>query len=81
MESNFKSKTELNTTHFDIFNDKATKSKIYRHLIDINDTISEEDMRNIKVSFADLVTIPLKKNESNQSKIPLTPWDIMDADV
>jgi len=52
MEANYKiSKTEYEYKHFDIFNDKATKNKISRHLIDINDIISEEDIRNIKVSI------------------------------
>lgn len=35
----------------DIFNDKATRNKIDRHLLDINDVISEDDIRNIQVSF------------------------------
>lgn len=35
----------------DIFNDRATRNKIERHLLDINDVISEDDIRNIQVSF------------------------------
>ena len=35
----------------DIFNDQATRNKIYRHLCDINDVISEDDIRNVKVTI------------------------------
>ncbi len=34
-----------------IFLDKTTKSKIQRHLTDINDVITEEDIRNIDTSI------------------------------
>ncbi|MBS1732478.1 MAG: hypothetical protein JST02_04195 [Bacteroidetes bacterium] len=35
----------------DIFNDQETRNKIYRHLCDINDVISEDDIRKVKVSI------------------------------
>jgi hypothetical protein len=31
------------------YKDEATYNKIHRHLTDINDIISEEDIRNIKI--------------------------------
>ena len=34
-----------------LFFDKATKSKIQRHLTDINDHITEEDIRNIDTNI------------------------------
>ncbi len=45
----------------DIFNDKATRNKIDRHLLDINDVISEDDIRNIQVSF------PVHENNGSHS--------------
>lgn len=51
--------TELLFKPFDVFNDKETKNKIYRHLVDINDIISEDDIRNIKVAFPGSDTIPV----------------------
>ena len=33
------------------FYDEATKSKIDKHLTDINDTITEEDIRNINTNI------------------------------
>ena len=64
MESNLKmSEAGFTYTHHDIFNDNATKSKIYRHLIDINDTISEDDIRNI------IVAVPGSENIQVQSTL------------
>lgn len=31
------------------YRDEATREKIHRHLTDINDTITEDDIRNIKI--------------------------------
>ncbi len=73
METNLKV-TDLvsNSRKKDIFNDAATRSKISRHLTDINDTITEDDIRNIKVSIADtrfqyLVGNTNTSNNSNRS--------------
>ena len=41
-----------------LFFDKATKSKIQRHLTDINDRITEEDIRNIDTN----ITVNLLKS-------------------
>jgi hypothetical protein len=45
-----------------IIHDDATKNKIRRHLLDINDVISEEDIRSI------LVTFPGAENERKNSQ-------------
>ncbi len=34
------------------FRDEVTYNKIQRHLIDINDSITDEDIRNIKILVA-----------------------------
>jgi hypothetical protein len=49
--------------------DTVTYNKIQRHLIDINDTITEEDIRNIKlfVPLSDLSVADL--NESDREFI------------
>lgn len=41
----------LQYTISNIFTDRATKEKIHRHLNDINDVITEEDIRNIDTSI------------------------------
>ncbi|MEO6489907.1 MAG: hypothetical protein ABIO04_08225 [Ferruginibacter sp.] len=61
MNEQAKVKGETRFHTFNIFNDNATKDKIYRHLNDINDTITEEDIRNIKVSIPS-TEIPARTN-------------------
>jgi len=84
MESNLNvPKTESGYKPLDIFNDSVTKSKIYRHLIDINDTITEEDIRNIKVSFPEnnsQVVFNKKEEEMNRHR-SITPWDVLDVEA
>ncbi len=71
--------------------DEATKNKIDKHLSDIDDTISEEDIKNINTST--VVTVPtdnthdkteadeiLKKDNSDDDepeKEAPTPWEIL----
>ncbi len=38
----------------EIFLDVVTKRKIIKHISDINDTISEEDIKNVKTNFGNL---------------------------
>jgi hypothetical protein len=38
----------------EIFLDVVTKRKITKHISDINDTISEEDIKNVKTNFGNL---------------------------
>jgi len=78
MENNFKTRnTDFVYRPADVFNDKATKSKIYRHLNDINDVISEEDIRNIKVSIPGSDNILFTRDDKSERS--LTPWDVLDA--
>ena len=52
-----------------LFFDKATKSKIQRHLTDINDHITEDDIRNIDTNItANLVKSGNLSNDSKQGK-------------
>ena len=39
----------INWTSLKSYKDEVTYNKVRRHLIDINDTISEDDIRNIKI--------------------------------
>ncbi len=78
MERNLKtSEASFLHRHTDIFNDSNTKNKIYRHLNDINDVISEDDIRNIKVSLPGSENILFKTNSKVERS--LTPWGILDA--
>lgn len=43
--------SNLPPTLLDKFQDKKTKQKIDKHLSDINDTITEEDIRNINTDI------------------------------
>jgi hypothetical protein len=42
----------INWTTLKSYKDEVTYNKIRRHLVDINDTISEDDIRNIKLFVA-----------------------------
>jgi len=78
MESNLKSSANNSIYKpVDVFNDNVTKSKIYRHLNDINDVISEDDIRNIKVSIPGTEITPFKTD--TRSEKSLSPWDVLDA--
>mgnify|MGYP001170223707 FL=1 len=70
MENNFKiSKQVFNYRPADVFNDRETKNKIDRHLLDINDVISEDDIRNIKVSFPVYDNAPRYSNSNNEGSL------------
>ena len=47
MAQNKKQEPSANDDKRERFKDEVTKNKIDRHLIDINDSISEEDIKNI----------------------------------
>ena len=38
------------------FEDSITYEKIHRHLCDINDTITEEDIKNVRTDFTILIS-------------------------
>ena len=54
-----------------IIHDDATKNKIRRHLLDINDVISEEDIRSVLVTFpgTDNERKSLQATEESQFKV------------
>ena len=47
MENNDKTQNTFIKDHHKFFYDEVTKRKIERHLSDINDTISDEDIMNV----------------------------------
>jgi hypothetical protein len=62
----------LGKTSEEIFSDERTDQKIRQHFSDINDVITEEDIRNVKTDFHPVTPVtpgkekdPFKKNESN----------------
>jgi hypothetical protein len=67
------------------FSDEATKEKIKRHLTDIKDVITENDIANVKIPGKDDVgpSVEREKNpevedlESTRNK-PVTPWDTLE---
>jgi hypothetical protein len=64
-----KEKYQLFTAEYykqEIFLDVVTKRKITKHISDINDTISEEDIKNVKTNFGNISDV--YKNLSNTIK-------------
>ena len=66
------------------FSDEATKNKIKKHINDISDVITEEDIANAKVPGEE-ETLPAQPEEEKKDKKeipgegkPVTPWDIID---
>jgi len=68
------------------FSDEVTKGKIRRHIKDINDVITEKDIKNAKVPGAEEEPpiVPKKKSKKNNKNVvdditgnPATPWDIL----
>jgi len=67
------------------FSDEATKEKIKRHLTDIKDVITENDIANVKIPGKDDANTSgdTEKNtevedlEALKNK-PLTPWDTLE---
>ena len=88
-------KQELNDTENspERYTDKVTKSKIHKHLTDINDTISAQDIKNIdaNISSRDVQQADNQKteelhpdnpdkddsDEDNREQLPTT-WNILD---
>ncbi len=69
------------------FSDEVTKKKIRRHIKDINDVITEKDIKNAKVPGTEKQTVPVKrarKGKKTDKNVvdevpgnPATPWDIL----
>jgi hypothetical protein len=67
------------------FSDDDTKKKIKRHLSDINDVITENDIKNVKIPGDEEPKIDpedVKKEDKKPSAgtegKPATPWDLVD---
>jgi hypothetical protein len=71
------------------FSDEATQKKIKKHITDIKDVITEEDIANVKVPGEEdpLPVPPAEKDDEKKDKEkgklagegkPITPWDIID---
>ena len=58
----------INWTTLKSYKDEVTYNKIRRHLEDINDTISEDDIRNIKL-FATVTEIEITTSKKELGKI------------
>ncbi len=63
-----KSNTPTGDSHNQLPSDEATRNKINKHLSDINDTISEEDMKNINTSTGaqNSTVIPAEKTDEKE---------------
>ncbi|MGZ8558799.1 MAG: hypothetical protein ACXWWC_10715 [Chitinophagaceae bacterium] len=70
------------------FSDPATKNKIKKHIQDIKDVITEEDIANVKIpGEEDTRRLPedegvemeneTRKELPGEGK-PITPWDVID---
>lgn len=71
------------------FSDEATQNKIKKHITDIKDVITEQDIANVKVPGEE-DTQPvspaeeIKKNKNEEKGRlagegkPITPWDVID---
>ncbi len=69
------------------FSDEATQNKIKRHINDIKDVITEDDIANAKIPGEEApVAQPEKDKEEKKDNHPInpgegkpvTPWDIID---
>jgi hypothetical protein len=91
MKANKKKKPEKPATY--TFSDEKTRKKVKKHIQDITDTISEEDIKNVKVPGAkeaiekgvkdknvlegDNIAEEIRQNTDGKQK-HTTPWDILD---
>ncbi len=81
-----KSQTENRDAQPYSFSDIATKNKIKKHLSDINDVITEEDIANAKVPGEEDPITPGDDKEKKSEKEnlnemtegrPVIPWDVV----
>jgi len=63
------------------FTDETTREKIKRHISDINDVISENDIKNVKIPGNEkpghLEGNRISKGGGSEGN-PATPWDVVD---
>ncbi|MDN3654815.1 hypothetical protein QWZ08_04195 [Ferruginibacter paludis] len=65
-----KDKYELFTAEYyrqEIFSDVVTKRKISKHISDINDTITEDDIKNVKTNFGNASTLDAHQLEMKKA--------------
>ena len=71
------------------FSDEVTKNKIKRHINDIKDVITEQDIANVKVPGEEEEPPALSEEEKDEKKEekkagnpgegkPITSWDVID---
>ncbi|MDP9229298.1 MAG: hypothetical protein M3O67_01340 [Bacteroidota bacterium] len=77
MKQNEKNKNTNKNVLSESFSDEVTDKKIDRHLNDINDTISDDDIKNVKVSpgTGDTTTA------GNEEKTVIEDKDIKNASI
>jgi hypothetical protein len=68
------------STVSEIFSDEFTKEKIRKHLSDINDVITEDDIKNAKTSMTTVWNAPVQtdtatifRKEKNKTRITHSP--------
>ncbi len=59
---------ELLNLSSNLFEDAITYEKVHRHLRDINDTITEEDIKNVRTDIA-----PFDRNIAGEKDNPVNP--------
>ncbi|MEO6455010.1 MAG: hypothetical protein ABIN97_13090 [Ginsengibacter sp.] len=70
MEPNKKQKPFMDDEKHEKFIDEQTKNKIARHLTDINDEISEEDIKNIITDISSPDAVPGEDEEVTKEELP-----------
>lgn len=67
------------------FSDEVTKNKMNKHIHDIKDVITEQDIANVKVPGEEEPLPPPLDEETDEKKDrlagegkPVTPWDVID---
>jgi hypothetical protein len=63
------------------FSDEVTKNKMKKHIHDIKDVITEQDIANVKIPGEEdsLPALPEEKKSGIPVEgKPVTPWDVID---
>ena len=71
---------QLNAEYYsqEKFYDAVTKRKINKHISDITDTITEEDIRNVKTDFGSAISTN-KVADNPSVEITIEPWDVLES--
>jgi hypothetical protein len=68
------------------FSDERTKKKVRRHIRDIKDVITENDIKNAKIPGKEKAVKPTRKKDEKPVDVhdapgkPVTPWDILEEE-